>query len=48
MELNTITNYTTLYHTYLLLYYKRQIQITYNHTNIKVERKQHSKQGNKY
>ena len=42
-----ITNYTTLYHTYVLLYYKRHIQITYNHTNIKVERKQYSKQGKK-
>ena len=48
IELNTITNYTTLYHTYFLLYYKQHIQITYNHTNIKVERKQYSKQGKKF
>ena len=39
IELNTITNYTTLYHTYQLLYYKGHIQITYNHTNIKVKTK---------
>ena len=48
IELNTITNCTTLYHTYHLLYYKGHIQITYNHTNINVERKQYSKQGKKY
>ena len=38
IELNTITNCTTLYHTYPLLYYKGHIQITYNHTNIKVDK----------
>ena len=37
--MNTITNCTTLYKTYFLLYYKCRIQITYNHTNIKVETK---------
>ena len=46
--MNTIRNYTTLYHTYFLLYYKQQIHITYNHTNIKVEIKQYSKQGKRY
>ena len=48
IELNTIKNCTTLYHTYLLLYYKGHIQITYNHTTIKVEIKQYSKQSKKY
>ena len=37
--MHTITNCTTLYHTYRLLYYKRHIQITYNHTTIKVQTK---------
>ena len=48
IELNTITNSTTLYHTYKLLNYKGHIQITYNHTNIKVKRKQYSKQDKKH
>ena len=34
--MNTITNCTTLYITYFLLHYKGHIQITYNHTSIKV------------
>ena len=48
IELYTITNCTTLYHTYWLLNYKGHIQITHNHTNINVERKQYNKQGKKY
>ena len=39
IELNIIINCTTLYHTYPLLYYKGHIQITYNHTTIKVKTK---------
>ena len=35
--LNTITNCSTLHHIYQLLYYKCHIQITYNHTTIKVQ-----------
>ena len=34
-----ITNCTTLYHTYRLLYYKGHIHITYNHIAIKIETK---------
>ena len=35
-------NYTTLYHTYLLLYCNGHIQITSNHSNVnvKTEKKQ--------
>ena len=39
IELHIITNCNTLYHTYPLLYYKGHIQLTYNHTTIKVENK---------
>ena len=39
IEINTIIICKTLYHTYLLLYYKGHIQITKNHTNIKVQTK---------
>ena len=34
----TITNCTTLNHTYCLIYYKGHIQITYNPISIKVEK----------
>ena len=34
-----ITNCTTLYHTYRLLYYKGHIHITYNYIAIKIETK---------
>ena len=37
IEFNTFKNYTTLYHTYQLLYCKRHIQITSNHSNVNVE-----------
>ena len=33
IEFNTLRNYTTLYHTYPLLYCKEHIQITSNHSN---------------
>ena len=46
IELQTITNCNTLYYTYPLLYYKKHIQLTYNHTTIKVETKQCIKQSN--
>ena len=39
IKLHTITNCTTIYHTYILLYFKGRIQLTYNHTTIKVETK---------
>ena len=39
IDLHTITNCTTLYHTYFLLYYKGHIHITYNHTSIKAQTK---------
>ena len=35
IEFYIITNCTILYHTYLLLYYKGHIQMTYNNTTIK-------------
>ena len=35
IELHTVTNCTTLNHTYCLLYFKGHIQITYNHTHHK-------------
>ena len=37
IKFNTLTNYTTLYHTYRLLHCKRHIQLTSNHSNINVE-----------
>ena len=37
IEFNTLRNYTTLYHTYVLLYCKGHIQITSNHSNINVK-----------
>ena len=39
IEFNTLRNYTTLYHTYLLLYCKGHIQMTSNHSNVIVETK---------
>ena len=39
IELHLITNCAILYHTYRLLYNKRNIQVTYNPTTIKVETK---------
>ena len=38
-KFNTLTNYTTLYHTYQLLYCKEHIQITSNHSNVNVKTK---------
>ena len=37
---NTLTIYTTLYHTYQLLHCKGHIQVTSNHSIRNVERKQ--------
>ena len=37
IEFNTFRNFTTIYHTYKLLYYKGHIQITSNHSNVNVE-----------
>ena len=37
IEFDTLRNYTTLYYTYQLLYCKRHIQITSNHSNVNVE-----------
>ena len=36
-ELNILRNYTTLYHTYQLLYCKEHIQIKSNHSNENLE-----------
>ena len=43
IKFNTLTNYTTLYHTYLLLYCKGHIQITSNHSNGNVETKKNNR-----
>ena len=37
IEFNRLRNYTTLYHTYPLLYCNGHIQITSNHSNVNVE-----------
>ena len=37
IEFNTLRNYTTLYHTYPLLYCKGHIQIKSNHSNVNVK-----------
>ena len=37
IEFNTLRNYTTLYHTYQLLYCKGHIHITNNHSNVNVK-----------
>ena len=42
IELHTITNYTTSYHTYSLLYYEGHIRIIYNPNIIKVQTKKYS------
>ena len=39
IEFNTFRNYTTLYHTYKLLYCKGHNQITSIHSNVNVETK---------
>ena len=37
IKFNTLTNYTTLYHTYKLLHCKRHILLTSNYSNINLE-----------
>ena len=37
IKFNTLRKYTTLYHSYLLLYCKGHIQITNNHNNVNVK-----------
>ena len=37
IQFNTLRNYTTLYHTYKLLYCKGHIQMTSNNSNVNVE-----------
>ena len=37
--MNTLRNYTRLYHTHLLLFCKRHIQMVSNHSTINVETK---------
>ena len=37
IEFNTLTNYTTLYHTYLLLYCKGNIQVTNIYSKVNAE-----------
>ena len=39
IQFKTLRIHTTLYHTYLLLYYKQNIQMTSNHININMETK---------
>ena len=39
IKFNTLTNYTTLYQTYQLLYCKRHIEIISNHSNVNMETK---------
>ena len=46
IKFNTLRNYTTLYHTYPLLYCKEHIEMTSNHSIVNVKtKKQQSKQN---
>ena len=42
IEFKTLRNYTTIYHTYQLLYFKGHIQLISNHSNVNVEREKNN------